>query len=305
MPDCQIRVFSGGVGPERLVSLKSGEAVVRALSERYDVCEDRLDAAALPKGLDPERDIVFPSLHGVFGEDGDLQALLEAAGIEFCGSCSESSRICMDKGRTKEIVRQLGIAVPEGEVFVGDAVPLADDLMDRLGTSLVLKPVASGSSDGLLFTNHRSELGVALSQIHSGRWLAERRIMGRELTVGLLDGKALGVVEIISESGVYDYAAKYTAGTTEYPCPAEIGADATRRIQAEAEEIFVACGCRDFARVDFLLEDETPYFLEINTLPGLTESSLLPKSAASQGYDFVSLIEAMLAGALARREGAR
>lgn len=211
----------------------------------------------------------------------------------------------MDKGRTKEIAVELGIAVPEGEVFAGDAVPLADDLMDRLGTSLVLKPVASGSSDGLSFTNHRSELGVALSQIHSGRWLAERRITGRELTVGLLDGKALGVVEIVSESGIYDYAAKYTTGTTDYQYPAKIGADTTSRIEAEAEKIFAACDCRDFARVDFLLEDETPYFLEINTLPGLTESSLFPKSAACRGYDFVSLVEAMLAGALARREAVK
>ena len=211
----------------------------------------------------------------------------------------------MDKGRTKEIAVELGIAVPEGEVFAGDAVPLADDLMDRLGTSLVLKPVASGSSDGLSFTNHRSELGVALSQIHSGRWLAERRITGRELTVGLLDGKALGVVEIVSESGIYDYAAKYTTGTTDYQYPAKIGAYTTSRIEAEAEKIFAACDCRDFARVDFLLEDETPYFLEINTLPGLTESSLFPKSAACRGYDFVSLVEAMLAGALARREAVK
>ncbi|MGC6454908.1 MAG: D-alanine--D-alanine ligase family protein [Coraliomargaritaceae bacterium] len=302
MCDFRIRVFCGGIGPEREVSLQSGAAVVEALSARYDVLKDSLDAACLPPDLDPQRDIVFPALHGVFGEDGSLQVLLENEGVEFCGSGRESSRVCMDKGRTKEIAKNIGVAVPEGEIFAGDAVPLADDLMDRLGASLVLKPVDSGSSDGLSFTSHRSELGVALSQIHSGRWLAERRIRGRELTVGLLDGKALGVVEIMSESGVYDYAAKYTAGTTRYEYPAEIGSDLTDELQVDAERIFVACGCRDFARIDFLLEGDTPYFLEVNTLPGLTESSLLPKSAACRGYDFTALIEAMLQGARARKE---
>ena len=302
MSDYRIRVFSGGVGPEREVSLQSGAAVVQALSGRYDVLEDSLDTASLPAGLDPQRDIVFPALHGGFGEDGSLQVLLEKAGIEFCGSGAESSRVCMDKGRTKEIAKDLGVAVPKGEVFAGDTVPLADDLMERLGASLVLKPVDSGSSDGLSFTNNRSELGVALSQIHSGRWLAEERITGRELTVGLLDGKALGVVEIKSESGIYDYAAKYTAGTTDYEYPAEISSDLSNVIKEQAEGIFVACGCRDFARIDFLLEGDTPYFLEVNTLPGLTEKSLLPKSASCRGYDFTALIEAMLRGAFARGE---
>ena len=283
MPDCQIRVFSGGVGPERLVSLKSGEAVVRALSERYDVCEDRLDAAALPKGLDPERDIVFPALHGVFGEDGDLQALLEAAGIEFCGSCSESSRICMDKGRTKEIVRQLGIAVPEGEVFVGDAVPLADDLMDRLGTSLVLKPVASGSSDGLLFTNHRSELGVALSQIHSGRWLAERRIMGRELTVGLLDGKALGVVEIIGKAESMIMRRSIQPARRSIRARLKSGPMQPVAYRQRQKRFCFACGCRDFARVDFLLEDETPYFWRSIRFPALRRAVFCRKARPVRG----------------------
>ncbi|MGB0344533.1 MAG: D-alanine--D-alanine ligase family protein [Coraliomargarita sp.] len=302
MPDLRILVFCGGVGPERPVSLQSGAALAGALSERHDVELLQLDAAELPTGVERGRDIVFPALHGAFGEDGGLQGLLEAAGIIFCGSGSEASRTCMDKWRTKVIARDCGVAVPEGEVVAGDALPLADDLIERLGTSLVLKPVDSGSSDGLCFTEHRSELGVALSQINSGRWLVERRIAGRELTVGLLEGRSMGVVEILSESGVYDYAAKYTAGTTRYVYPAEIGEELTCRIQREAERIFAACGCRDFARIDFLLEGETPYFLEVNTLPGLTESSLLPKSAACAGYDFASLAEAMLSGALERKE---
>lgn len=305
MSDVRIQVFCGGVGPERAVSLQSGAAVAGVLSARYDVVLSQLDAAELPAGLDRGSDVVFPALHGAFGEDGGLQALLEAEGIAFCGSASRASRLCMDKWQTKSVAREAGVAVPEGEVFSGEAVPLADDLMDRLGTSLVLKPVDSGSSDGLCFTGHRSELGVALSQIHSGSWLAERRIEGRELTVGLLEGKAMGVVEILSESGVYDYAAKYTAGTTRYVHPAEIGEELTRRIQSEAERIFSACGCRDFARVDFLLEGQTPYFLEVNTLPGLTESSLLPKSAACAGHDFSSLVESMLAGGLRRKGDGR
>ena len=305
MSDLRIQIFYGGVGPERAVSLKSGSALAEALSSyAHPVSLQLLDAANLPEGLERESDLIFPALHGLFGEDGGLQSLLEAGGFEFCGSDSAASRTCMDKWRTKEIARELGIAVPEGEVFSGHAVPLADALMDRLGTSLVLKPVASGSSDGLNFTTHRSQLGVALSQIHEGRWLAERRINGRELTVGLLDGKAMGVVEILSESGVYDYTAKYVSGATRYQAPAAIEPALSSRIQREAEEIFAACGCRDFARVDFLLEGETPYFLEVNTLPGLTESSLLPNSAACFGMDFSALAEAMLQGALKRKASA-
>jgi len=297
-----IVVLYGGVSSEREVSLKSGEAIAAALSERHSVELLRLDAEALPESIDPSRSIVFSALHGSFGEDGQLQALMEARGIEYCGSDAASSRTCMSKDRTKALAVELGVSVPESVVFAGADTPLADTIIEQLGASLVVKPTDQGSSVGLYFTEHRSALGVALSQIHSGNWMAERRIRGRELTIGVLDGKALGIVEIVSASGVYDYAAKYTPGSTEYRFPAELTDSVRARIEREAEALFAACGCRDFARIDFLLEGDEPYFLEINTLPGLTATSLLPKSASCRDLDFTALADALVRPALERFE---
>ncbi|CAA6678785.1 MULTISPECIES: D-alanine--D-alanine ligase [unclassified Lentimonas] len=295
-----IVVLYGGVGSERDVSLVSGEAIAKALSANFEVELLRLDAEALPESIDGSRSIVFPALHGAFGEDGRLQALLEAAGVEYCGSDAAASRLCMAKDLTKTIARDLGIDVPEAMVFDGANAPLADAVIGVLGTSLVIKPTDQGSSVGLYFTEHRSALGVTLSKIHEGNWLIEQRIRGRELTVGVLKGAAMGVVEIVSASGVYDYEAKYTPGSTEYRYPAELQPEVEARIKADAEALFNACGCRDFARIDFLLDGAKSYFLEINTLPGLTATSLLPKSASCVGLDFESLGRDLVTPAMAR-----
>ena len=295
-----IIVVYGGVGSEREVSLVSGEALGKALAANFEVELLRLDAEALPDSINAQRSIVFPALHGAFGEDGRLQALLKAAGIEFCGSDSVASQLCMAKDLTKAIARELGIGVPEAIVFDGTDVPRADAVIETLGSSLVIKPTDQGSSVGLYFTEHRSALGVTLSQIHKGNWLIEQRIHGRELTVGVLKGAAMGVVEIVSASGVYDYTAKYAAGSTEYRYPAKLEPELEARIKAQSEALFDACGCRDFARIDFLLDGAQLYFLEINTLPGLTATSLLPKSASCVGFDFESLAAELVAPAIER-----
>lgn len=295
-----IIVLYGGVGPERDISLVSGEAMAKALAGHFEVELLCLDAEVLPESIDRRRSVVFPALHGDFGEDGRLQALLEAANIEYCGSDAVASRLCMAKDQTKTIARTLGIAVPDALVFDAANTPLADAVMDALGTSLVVKPTDQGSSVGLCFTEHRSALGVALSQIHRGRWFIEQRIRGRELTVGVLKGRAMGVVEIVSATGVYDYKAKYTPGSTQYRYPAELKPEVCAAIQAQAEALFDACGCRDFARMDFLLEGSQPYFLEVNTLPGLTATSLLPMSASCAGFDFESLSRELVAPAIQR-----
>jgi D-alanine-D-alanine ligase len=177
---------------------------------------------------------------------------------------------------------------------------LADAVIEQLGASLVIQPAEQGSSGGLHFTEHRSALGVTLSGIRSGNWLIEQRIRGRELTVGVLHGAAMGIVEIVSQTGVYDYKAKYTPGSTEYHFPADLEAAVEAKIKDQAEQLFDACGCRDFARIDFLLDGGRPYFLEINTLPGLTATSLLPKSASCVGYDFEQLAGELVAPAMAR-----
>jgi D-alanine-D-alanine ligase len=293
-------VLYGGVGSEREVSLRSGEAIAQALRTNFDVEALILDDEALPASLQAEQHIVFPALHGSFGEDGQLQALLESAGIHYCGSDAASSRLCMDKAATKQIAREQGIPVPEALSFDGAATPLADAVIEQLGASLVVKPADQGSSVGLHFTEHRSALGIALSGIRSGNWLIEQRIQGRELTVGVLKGAAMGIVEIVSQTGVYDYQAKYTPGSTEYRYPAELEPAIEAKIKAHAEQLFDACGCRDFARIDFLLDGTRPYFLEINTLPGLTATSLLPKSASCVSYDFEQLAAELVGPAIAR-----
>ncbi|MEN8660930.1 MAG: D-alanine--D-alanine ligase family protein [Lentimonas sp.] len=295
-----IVVLYGGVGSEREVSLVSGEAIAQALSANHTVELLRLDENALPVEIDGGRSIVFPALHGAFGEDGQLQALCEAAGVVCCGSDAEASRLCMSKDKTKEIASGIDVLSPKGMTFKGETSPLADDVINELGTSLVIKPADEGSSVGLHFTEHRSALGVILSQIHEGNWLIEQRINGRELTVGVLNGEAMGIVEIVSASGVYDFKAKYTPGSTDYRFPAELDSDVEAEIKDSAERLFKACGCRDFARIDFLLEDEIPYFLEINTLPGLTATSLLPKSASCIDLDFEGLASELVAPAITR-----
>lgn len=301
MPDAaKVVVLYGGTSEERDVSIASGEAVAKALSASHELELICLDKEALPESLDGCSQVVFPALHGRFGEDGQLQALLESAGIEYCGSDASASRLCMDKVATKAIARELELPTPAFMEFDGAKAPLADDVIAQLGESLVVKPADQGSSVGLHFAEHRSGLGVALSQVHSGRWLIEQRIRGRELTVGILQGAALGVVEIISASGVYDYEAKYTPGSTEYKFPADLEPAIEARVKDSAERLFEACGCRDFARIDFLLDGAQLYFLEINTLPGMTSTSLLPKSASCAGFDFEALTARLVEPAMKR-----
>ena len=289
-----IIVIYGGFGDERQVSIKSGKQVINSLKLNHSVEAICLEDRVLPDWIEPDSHIVFPMIHGAFGEDGELQNILLKKGIEFLGSDAVSSALCMDKSIAKERVKALGVKTAESLSFDGNTIPLADDIIKKLGSSLVLKPRDSGSSCGLRIIENRSSMGVALSKINSGNWLVERRLKGRELTIGLLGGKALEVVEIKYSKECYDYDTKYLSNSTEYLCPAELPSEITNKIKSEAEAIFRNCGCRDFARIDFILEGDTPYFLEVNTIPGMTLQSLLPKSALAKGIDFNTLIETML-----------
>lgn len=298
-PDLAIVVLCGAVSPEREVSLRSGRAAAGALPGSRLV---ELERNALPDWLDGGRHVVLPLIHGDYGEDGQVQAELEARGIAFAGCAAAASRLCIDKVATKQVMRRAGVpAVPE-VAFAGDAKPTAAALVAQLGPQVVLKPADKGSSVGLHVVEGEAAVAAALAQVPaSGRWMAERRLQGRELSLGLLDGQALGLVEIVPRQGVYDYRSKYTPGSSEYLYPAPVAADLAARIQAAAEALFRACGCRDFARADLFLEpDGRFYFLEINTLPGMTETSLLPKSASCLGLDFPTLVRRMVAPACAR-----
>jgi len=296
-----ITILAGGISAEREVSRRSGRAVAEALAGAGPVRLVELDAARLPADLDPRATVVLPVLHGTWGEDGGVQADLEAAGIEYAGCDAAASRRCFDKVETKRLAAAAGVPVLRQRTGSVAELGGLDALMAELGDDLVFKPVAEGSSVGLHLAHGREQVATALAGLGAGRWLVEPRVRGREFSVGVLEGRALGVVEIRPRSGVYDYSSKYTQGATEYVAPAPLSEAVTAAAQRHAEATFAACGARDFARVDFMLRGEAELFLlEINTLPGLTATSLLPKSAGCHGLSFAALADRMVAPARAR-----
>ncbi len=296
-----ITVLSGGVGAEREVSLSTGMALSAVLRDSYGVSLVDLEQTYLPPDLNGSESIVFPAIHGTFGEDGTLQRLLEERGVVYAGSDADSSRLCMDKQRAKEQVERAGVRVSPGLAFTEAPHLSLSEITRLLGNELVLKPIDQGSSVDLRIVSGEEELAEALAKIKKGRWLIERRVFGRELTVGVLRGRTLGIVEVIPKGGVYDYERKYQSGQTEYRSPAVLPWEVEEEVKEFASLAYEACGCRDFARADFIVcEDGHAHFLEVNTLPGLTETSLLPKSAACSGYDFAHLARELVEPALER-----
>jgi len=299
-----IAVLCGGTSSEREVSLGSGRASAIALARSYPTRLFEIEADAPPAGLDPARHVVFSTLHGTFGEDGGMQRLLDAAGVIYAGCDAASSAFTMDKARTKAAAAALGVGVAKGLNFAAAGKPSADAVIAELGGQVVVKPNDQGSSVGLTVALDRPTLADALADIKEGNWLIEQRIVGRELSVGVLRGQAMGVVEIRPKSGVYDYASKYTKGATEYFAPAPLDEATTKMVQKAAETAFAACGCRDYARVDFILGEQNVnnslYLLEINTLPGMKETSLLPMSARCAGLDFTGLVRELVGPAVRR-----
>lgn len=296
-----IAVLCGGTSSEREVSLGSGKASAIALTRSFPTRLVRVEANAIPADLDPGVHVVFSTLHGTFGEDGGMQSLLDEAGFHYAGCDAASSALTMDKARTKQVASTHGVPVVPGLRFDAATKPSADQVLDQLGDTLVVKPNAEGSSVGLTIVASRTELERKLAAITSGSWLIERRVVGRELSVGVLRGKAMGIVEIRPKSGVYDYTSKYTVGATEYLAPAPLDPATAAAIQGAAEKAFAACGCRDYARVDFMFSERSGhYLLEINTLPGMKETSLLPMSARCAGLDFTALVRELVSPALER-----
>ena len=284
-----ICVMLGGPSGEREVSLQSGAAVADALRELgHRVTE--IDPVDGEFRLPPKTDVVFLALHGMYGEDGTVQAKLDALGVPYTG-CSEAvSRLAFDKVAAKRACAEQGLATAK-DCVVDDP---AAGLPDGLELPLVLKPVCQGSSIGLEFVESATAWpsGLAKSLEGGEQVLVEERIEGREVTVGIVGSQPLPVVEITPRRGAYDYANKYTAGATEYACPAPFDAEATHRIQHAGELALVAVGGGNCARVDFIVRpDGEPVFLEVNTLPGMTETSLLPKAAAASGTGFAELCQ--------------
>lgn len=300
-----IAVFAGGTSPEREVSLGSGKAAALAMAASYPTELFVIDHDAVPAGLDSRRHVVFSTLHGVFGEDGGMQRALDEGGFAYAGCDAKASEVCFDKWRTRQAVSAMGVQVAPGRSFDAANKPKAAELSAVLGDQVVLKPNRQGSSVGLQIVTSRAGLEIALAGVRQGDWVAEKRILGREFTVGLLRGRAMGVVEVVPKSGVFDYTSKYTKGLTEYLAPAPLPDETANAMRRAAESAFAACGCRDYARVDFMLSaDGQVYLLEINTLPGMKETSLLPMSARCVGLDFAALCRELVAPAIERWKAA-
>jgi D-alanine-D-alanine ligase len=321
----RIVLLAGGSSPEREISLRSGKAVYRALLELNH--EVFLIDPALGKNQpqSPEEffnpslhkelvkttnyldafqlevfknvDLVFIILHGKWGEDGTVQSILDLMNIKYTGSGVLGSSIGIDKHISKVIAKHTGISTPEWKVLKSYEMFDEEKILEEVGLPCIFKPNDQGSTIGFSLVEKKEELKKAFEEAskYSDKVLIERYIKGRELTVSILGNEALPIIEVKPKHQLYDYECKYTKGMTEYICPAELDEDLAKEIQRQALVAFSSCRCEVFGRVDFILdENNIPYFLEINTLPGMTDLSLVPMAAKSIGLSFNELINKII-----------
>ncbi len=301
----RVGVLMGGSSSEREVSLRSGKAVAEALEARgHEVVrivlgdEIGLDLVAAVRRA--RIDVAFLALHGRYGEDGCVQGMLELAGIPYTGSSVLSSALAMDKLKAKELFRLHNVPTPPYYTAAPKDLADLETLHGSFGFPVVVKPRAEGSSVGVSKATSLPELARALEHAFSydETAIVERFVVASEINVGILDGRVLGAIEIVPKNGMYDYQAKYTPGMTEYFMPARLSPTRYRGVMHLAERAAEALGCTGAVRVDLLVTSgENEYVLEVNTLPGMTTTSLMPKIAASAGYDFADLCEAILTSA--------
>lgn len=296
----QIAVLCGGMSPERDVSLQTGGAICDALKKRgYRVCIIDVTSNVAEHLRTQHIEVAFLALHGPYGEDGTIQGLLEIMGIPYTGSGVLASAVAMNKVATKKMLRYHKLPTPDFQTFTPDASKKLESITIPL--PCVVKPVEGGSTIGISIVHTADELAGALGRAgnYDREVLIEQYIKGREITAAVLDGKALPLIEIRPHSGFYDYQAKYhSGGTTQYIIDPKLPENMGARIQDLACAAFRIIGCSGAARVDFILEDDQrPFILEINTIPGMTASSLLPKAAQHAGIDFETLVERILWGA--------
>lgn len=307
----RVTVLRGGPSPERDVSLASGKAVADALRRcGYQVSEADVDPNDL-SALDKPADVIFPVLHGTFGEDGTLQRIMEQRGLCFVGSGAEASALAMDKVASKKLVRRMGFDTPPFEVWTADMLgqppPNApasireDPLPVKIPLPVVVKPTDQGSSVATTIVREKAELADTIRKVTAehGRALVERFIAGDELTVGILGGEPLPPICVRPKRTFYDYAAKYEDDATEYLFDAGHDPALLQRAQDQSRAVFAQFGCRHLGRIDWMVDEEGRlWFLEANTIPGFTSHSLVPKAAARMGRDFEHLCDWLVTAAL-------
>lgn len=296
LKNMKIAVLMGGLSAEREVSLKTGQAVLNAL------LENGCDAVGVDVGVDLpgqlrdcDAKLAFICLHGRYGEDGTVQGLLEMMQIPYIGSGVMASSMAMDKVVTKQILLYHEISTP-GFVAYRKGDDLAAVFKRCRHFPLVVKPAREGSTIGISIVHNREELEAGLTEAlkHDELVLIEDYIQGDEVTVSVLNGKPLPIIKIVPKSGFYDYESKYTPGQTEYLLPAPIEAVLYNRLQDVSVDACRALSCRGAARVDFMVREREFFCLEVNTIPGMTATSLLPKAAAEAGIPFNELVMQIL-----------
>lgn len=305
--DTRIAVLIGGPGAEREVSLVSGRAVADALRKGGFTQVIEVDVKGPDFVLPEGTDLAYNVIHGTFGEDGGIQKVLEERGIPYTGAGVRTSEVAFDKVKSKKVFVEAGVPTPASQVLDCSR----GIILPTLPLPLVIKPACEGSSVGVHIVHNREDLTAAMEEAvtHGTEILVEEFIQGKELTVGMLDGVPLPVVHICPRSGFYDLKNKYPwmnmGGGTDYICPADISEEATLRVQNAARAAYKALGIEVYGRVDVLLRDfdQEPFVLEINTIPGMTSSSLLPKAAGEAGWTYEALCERIAELSLATPRG--
>ena len=303
----KIAVLAGGPSSEAEVSRRSGNNVFKALQnlgyKNSEIIEVDENIAQVLK--DKKIEIVYNAMHGLFGEDGCIQGMLEVMGIPYTGCGVLSSSVCMNKEYTKNILKEAGIPLIKSVL-----IRKGEDYKEKiqgLKYPFMLKPVSEGSSIGMYKVNNPEEMAECFKKsAQCGQdVMVEEYLQGKSLTVGVLeDGDKMFATEILefrTKTEWYDYEAKYTAGLTEFILPADLSDDMTKKVKQIAIDAFNACACKGVSRVDFLVADNVPYVLEINTSPGMTDLSDLPAQSKAMGIDYDTLVQIILNGASLRK----
>ena len=285
----KIGVLMGGVSDEKLVSISTGNEVLKALVKLGYLTKKILINENYKKYINEFKDcdLIFNALHGGEGEDGKIQQWMDNNNIKYTGSGPKSSELCMNKARSKEFAELMSIRTPKWQ--------LIKNIKERIKPQfpVVIKPNTQGSTFGLTIVKNELQLPVAIKEAFKfgDEIIVEEYIRGREVTIPILGDEVYPIIEIVPSNELYDFQCKYTPGMTEYICPAKLENKLILLINKQTELLFGEFGCNVYARVDYIIgEDGHPYFLEVNTLPGLTKTSLMPKSLGSNGINFESLI---------------